>query len=180
MAKHPRDVGATIATTTRAGIASFAAADFDVSDKGAVSLDETKIQYAETTLTSAQVKALTTTQIELVAAPGAGKAVEFVSAMAKLDYGGTNAFTETADNLIINYTDDSGAAASETIESTGFIDQTADTLIPIQPAASAAIAATGIENQALVLDCVGDSDIAGNAAGDNTLVVGVAYRVHAL
>lgn len=172
--------GRVLGSTAKAGDLQLDSTDFSVDAFGKVSLLTTSIKYTETTLTSAQVKALAATQIELVAAPGAGKQIEFISAMLKLDYGGTNAFTETADNLAIKYTDDSGAAVSETIETTGFIDQTADTIIYAQPAASAAIAATGVENQALVLDNTGDGEIAGNAGADNTLVVGVAYRVHSL
>ena len=158
--------------------------DYDASDfkmNGRIlELKESTIQYKEVSVTSAEVKGLAAAQHELVAAPGAGKCLEFVSALFKLDYGGTNAFTETDDDLVIKYTDASGAAASAVVENTGFIDQTADTYYLAQPAAAAAIAATGIENQALVLDNDGNGEIAGNAAGDNLLIVGIAYRVHTL
>jgi len=139
-------------------------------------LDEAIPQVAEVSLTSAQVKALETTQITLVAAPGAGKAIKFLGAQLKLVYGGTNAFTEAGDNLGIKYTDDTGVQVSNTIETTGFIDQTASTYTNAEPATDAIVAATAAENQALVLDNLG-SAIAGNAGADNTLEVSVLYRV---
>lgn len=133
-------------------------------------------QVAEVTLTSTQVKALATTQITLVPAPGAGKVVQFMGALLKLEYGGTNAFAESADNLAIKYTDASGVAVSQTIECTGFIDATADTYTNAEPVINAIVAATGAENQALVLDNINDN-FTGNAADDNLLKVSVAYRV---
>ena len=166
------------ATASNKGIASFSATDFTVSS-GAVSLIEGQMQFATVTLTATQVKALETTQIELVAAPGASKILKFMGASLKLTYGGSNAFTEAGDNLAIKYTDDTGVQVSQTIESTGFIDQTADTYTNAEPAIDAIVAATGAENQALVLDNLG-SAIAGNAADDNTLEVSVAYRVVAI
>lgn len=163
------------ATSANKGIASFAANDFTVT-AGAVALNEGIMNYATVSLTSAQVKALAATQIELVAAPGAGKMIKFMGATLKLVYGGSNGFTETDDNLAIKYTDASGVAVSNTIEMTGFIDQTADTYTNAEPATDAIVVATGAENQALVLDNIND-EIAGNAANDNTLEVSVAYRV---
>jgi len=141
-----------------------------------LALDEAVPQVSEVSLTSAEVKALATTQIELVAAPGAGKAIKFLGAQLKLVYGGTNAFTEAGDNLGIKYTDDSGVQVSQTIETTGFIDQTASTYTNSEPAIDAIVAATAAENQALVLDNL-NANIAGNAANDNTLELSILYRI---
>lgn len=133
-------------------------------------------QWATVSITSAQVKALETTQITLVPAPGAGKMIKFMGAVLKLDYGGTNAFTEAGDNLGIKYTNASGVQVSNTIETTGFITATADTYTNAEPATDAIVAASAADNQPLVLDNLG-SAIAGNAANDNTLEVSVFYRV---
>lgn len=141
-------------------------------------LNETFGGYSETTLTATQIKALATTQIELVAAPGAGKVVQFLGGMLKL-VAGSEVLAEAGDNLAIKFTDDSGVAVSATIECTGFIDQAADTLTSAIPAGDAIVAATGSENQALVLDNIG-SNFTGNASDDAQLVVGVHYIVHTL
>lgn len=166
------------ASSSNKGVASFAANDFTVSS-GAVSLNEGIMNYATVSLTSAQVKALAATQIELVAAPGAGKMIKFMGASLKLVYGGTNAFTEAGDNFAIKYTDDTGVQVSQTIETTGFIDQTASTYTNAEPKIDAIVAATAAENQALVIDNLG-AEIAGNAANDNTLEISVAYRIVAI
>lgn len=135
------------------------------------------VQYADVTLTSAQVKALAATQIELVAAPGASKMLHFVGAQLKLDYGGTNAFTESSITLGIKFTDDTGFQVSNTIEATGFIDQTADTYSNAIPVLDSIVAASAADNKALVLDNLGGGEIAGNAGADNTLVVRTFYQV---
>lgn len=136
------------------------------------------INVVEVSLTSAQVKAVRATPITLVPAPGVGKVLEFMSASLFLDYGGTNVFTESTANLAIKYTDGSGVAVSQTIESTGFIDQSADTLTNARPALDAIVAKSGAENKALVLHNIGAGEIAGNAANDNVLRVRIAYRTH--
>ena len=162
------------ASTSNKGVASFAAADFSVSS-GAVSLNEAIPQYATVSITAAQVKALAATQIELVAAPGAGKMIKFMGASLKLVYG-SEVFTEAGDNLGIKYTDDTGYQVSNTIEMTGFIDQSADTYTNAEPATDAIVAASAAENAPLVLDNLG-SEIAGNASDDSTLEVSVCYRI---
>lgn len=126
----------------------------------------------EVTLTSAQVKALKGTPITLVAAPGADLAIVPMAVNIVVNYGGTNAFTETADDLSIGY---AGGAELMEIESTGLIDQTNDewrfieftghdeTFIPV-------------ENAAVVITNL-DDEIAGNAGADNTVKVRLYYRV---
>lgn len=141
-------------------------------------LDPTTIQYAELALTAAVIKALRATPATLVPAPGAGKVLEFISMVLLLDYGGSNGFTETADNLAVKYENGSGVAASQAIEMTGFIDQTADTMTTALPKIDVIAAKTACENKALVLHNTGDGEIAGNAANDNAVRVKVAYRVH--
>ena len=126
---------------------------------------------------SLAVKALAATQKTLVAAQGAGKAIMFHGALMKLNYGGTNAFTESSITFGVKYTDDTGVQVSQTIEATGWIDQTADTFTNALPKIDAIVAASGAENQALVLDNLGAGEVAGNAAGDNTVTIRVFYSV---
>lgn len=137
------------------------------------------IQVATVTLTNAELKALRATPKTLVAAPGAGKVLEFVSAVLK-NNGGTNALTESTDNMAVKFTDGSGAAVSQTIECTGFIDQTAATVTTAQAKIDAIAAYSAAANKALVLHNTGDGEWGGNAANDVTLTVKVTYRVHTL
>lgn len=134
------------------------------------------IQVATVTLTSAEILALRATPIQIIAAPAAGKTISILKGQLKLVYGGTNAFTNPQD-LALKYTDGSGVAVSSTITGTGFIDQTANTYTSLIPAANAIVAATGAEAQAIVIHNTGGSEITGNAAGDNTVVVTVEYQV---
>lgn len=137
------------------------------------------LQWEDVSLTSAQIKALATTPITLVAAPAAGNTILFLGAMLKLAYGGSNAFTEAGDNLGIKYTDASDVQVCTTIECTGFIDATVDTYTNAVPKADNIVAATGAEARPLVLDNLG-SNFAGNAANDNTFEVRVYYVVQAI
>src|SRR3954454_12093238 len=85
------------------------------------------INVATVTLTNAEIKALRATPKTLVAAPGSGKVLEFLSAQLKL-VAGANVLTESTANLAVKYTNGSGAQVSQTIEATGFIDQAANTV----------------------------------------------------
>lgn len=139
-------------------------------------LDVSTIQYATATITNAQMLALRATPKALVAAPGAGLMIEFLS--AELFFDRTAGYTETADNMAVKYNDGSGTAVSETIEATGFVDAAGDVAIKVAPAASAVIAKASCENLGIVLHNTGDGEYGGGNAA-NEIIVKVAYRVHA-
>lgn len=130
-------------------------------------------------LTAAEVKALRATPKTLVLARP-GLVYQMLGAVLELNYGGTNAFTETADNLVVRYTDGSGAIVSQTIETTGFIDQTASTMTTALPKIDVIATSAASEGEALVLHNSGDGEIAGNAANNNTLTVSITYVAHEL
>lgn len=138
-------------------------------------LDVSTIQYAAVSIAAAAVAALRAAPATLVAAPGAGKVLEFISAELLLDYVAPG-FTETDDNLAVRYTDGSGAIVSQAIECTGFIDQTGDTRTNALAKIDAIVAKAGCENQALVLHNTGNGEFANS--GGSALRVKVAYRVH--
>lgn len=143
-------------------------------DAGTVSTGEVGVatETRVVTVSSAELLALATTPKELVPAPGAGKFIQFVSAQFVLNYNSA-AYTEAGDNLGIKYTNASGVQVSNTIEMTGFIDQTADTLTNAVSASDVIVAASGAVNQALVLDNLGSNF----AAGDSPVDVIVNYKV---
>lgn len=136
-------------------------------------LAEDTIQTATVTVSSSELLNLRATPKTLVAAPGADKFIQFLGAQLILDYNST-AYTESADNMAIRYTNGSGVIVSETIESTGFIDQTADTITNAVPKADAIVAAAGAVNQALVLHNTGDDEF---ASGDSPMDVIITYKV---
>lgn len=128
------------------------------------------VQYAEVSITIAQMKASRATPVSLVAAPGSGKVLEFISAVFIYDYAAV--YTETTDNLAIKYTDGSGTAVSKTLETTGFLDQTADKIAYLGPIATDPLLTA---NAALVLHNTGDGELGGTGS---PVRAKVAYRVH--
>lgn len=129
------------------------------------------------TLTSAEIKALRATPITMIPAAGAGTSFMIIQAQAKLNYGGTSPFTNPQDlalKLGIG-----GANISDAFQGTGFIDQSADTYAITIPsgASGGSYPASAYENVDIVLQNTGASEITGNAADDNTLVVTISYRL---
>ena len=131
---------------------------------------------AEVSITNAEMLALRATPKTLVAAPGAGFFLEFVQAQLFFDY--TGAYTETADNMAVKLGDGSGTAVSQTIEATGFVDATADTITNALPKIDAIVSKTNGENKALVLHNTGDGEYGGGNAA-NAIRVKVRFRIHA-
>lgn len=134
-------------------------------------LDAGLLQVAEVVLSSADVKALGATPVTLVAAPGADLAAVPVAVNIVVNYGGSNAFTESSDDLSIGY---AGGAELMEIESTGLIDQTNDEWRYITFEADETFVPE--ENTAIVITNL-DDEIEGNASGDNTVTVTLWYRI---
>lgn len=128
------------------------------------------------TLTNAQIKALRATPVTLVAAPGSGHVLRFMGAVLRLN-AGANVLTESTANIAVKYTNGSGVAVSDTIESTGFVDASVTTLTAARPVIDPIVASTAADNKALVLHNIGAGEIAGNAAADATMDVTVFYSV---
>lgn len=149
----------------------FAAPGMSATDDGSkTTYDFSKlINYAEVSISIAEMKALSSAPKVLVAAPGAGYVLEFVSAMFVYDYAAV--YTESTDNLIVKYTDGSGAVASTTLETTGLLDATSD---QIRTFKALATDVTPVANAALVL-CNTDGDFGGTGSPCR---MKVAYRVH--
>lgn len=128
------------AMVKRLGLALFAIAllvpsptraasyDDDINAKVSISLDGNKvIDSADTTVTNAQLLALNATPISVLAAPGAGFANVFHGAMVFYDHTTTACGGVAAgEDLVFKYTDGSGEQVSPHVETTGFIDQSAD------------------------------------------------------
>lgn len=129
------------------------------------------VQYAEVSITAAEMKAIRATPKTLVAAPGAGKVLEFISATAIMDY--VAAFTESSDDIVIRFTDGSGAIASTTLDTTNFLTATSDQIRTHKPIVTDI---TPVANSPLVLHNTGDGELAGTGS---PVRYKVAYRIHA-
>ena len=103
--------------------------------------------------------------------------LEFLSAVVMLK-AGTNVLAEATANLAVRYKDGASVQVSQTIETTGFIDQAADQITYGLAKLDPITARTVAENQPLVLHNLGAGEFTGNAANDALLKVKVAYRVH--
>lgn len=131
-------------------------------------------QFVEVAITNAEALALRATPKTLVAAPGAGKVLEFVSVQLLFDY--TAAYTESADNLAVRFNNTTGVIVSQAIEATGFADATADTITNGLAKIDAIAAATASANLPLVLHNTGDGEWGGGNAA-NAIRAKVSYRV---
>ena len=128
------------------------------------------LKTATVTVSSAELLALNATPKTLLAAPGAGKALILVAAELWLDYA-TTAYGGIAagEDLAIKGTDAAGATLA-TVETTGFLDATADAFRYVEPTTTAA--RTPVANAPLVLHLL-TGEI---ATGDSPLKLRLLYR----
>ena len=141
--------------------------------------EDSPIASKEVAITQAQLVLLHSAPITIVPAPGLSKVIQFLGAHLQLVYSGTGNNTESTANLGFKYDSGSGVQVNETVEATGFIDQTADTYTQARPKLDAIVAATAATNKALVLQNLGSGEY-GVTGGTPTsqLLVKVVYAVH--
>ena len=123
-----------------------------------------RTQRAYVTITTAQLLALNATPIEIVAAPGAGKALIFEGMMIQKPSGTAYAGIAAGEDLSVKYTDGSGAEVAQ-CETTGFLDQTTDQIRYVRPhtAASGVSQITPVVNAKLVLQLLVGEIITGTS-----------------
>lgn len=131
-------------------------------------LGVTPIRYKTVKLTSAEILALFTTAKTLVPAQGAGKIVEFVSAVFFLDYGSIDYATRGI--LTVKTTGDT--ALSAPIAAASLVQLSADGYRVASALSADDIAL--VSNEGLKLTC----NTGNPTAGDSEIIVHVAYRVH--
>lgn len=126
---------------------------------------ELRIRTVEKRFTSAQVKTLVATDLEVVAAPGAGKSLIMLWGSVTLDYGtATYTWANTDHSITLG-----GVATVNDAMAQALIEATADyTLLFPGKVATAQLA----ENTAIKLEAAGTGE---PATGDGELVVRVMY-----
>lgn len=142
-----------------------------------VSLRAGAPRYAasDVTISSAALLTLFSVPQTLVAAPGAGKFLDFAGMTLRYTAGNTAYGTIAGgDDFAVKYTNASGEEVAR-VEATGFIDQGTDQVRHVQgPGAKDAVADyTPVSNAALVLHML-NSEV---TDGDGTLTARVYYRV---
>ena len=140
---------------------------FGMDENNGLLIADSKV-IATATVTTAQVLALNATAIEVVPAPGAGLALVPTLVVIYKAAGTAYAGVATGEDLVLKYTDASGAQCSSAIETTGFLDQTtAETRYAGMPGAITTTAASvePVANAAVMIHLLsgeittGDSDL---------------------
>jgi hypothetical protein len=126
------------------------------------------LRYKTIKISSAEALLLNSAPKELVAAPGAGKAIEFVSAVLHLDYG---TLDYAANGTLHVQTHTSTSVLSGVLAAAEFMHASADKIATMVPASTG----IGLDiNEAIELLGIGGEV----TTGDSTITVVVGYRVH--
>jgi len=127
-----------------------------------------KVYEEEFTLTTAEILALFTTPKTLVAAPGANKTLQFMGAVAFLDF--NSVAYATYGIVTVKYTDGSGTAVSAPVAAAVLVQQADDAVIEV---AQLSDDAELTQNAALVLAV----DTGNPTAGDSPIRFKIFYRI---
>jgi len=167
-------IGATGATGEFATIGHSAGSLTSTAGVNTLNIDtaESMIRTATVAVSSGEIKALNAAPKELIAAPGAGKYIDFLGAVIALDYGTVTYDDAGADgNLQIRY--DAATVVSLTVEGNGLIDATEDAATTAKPLATDV---TMLANKKIEL--FNDAaEYTGGAGGDGVLKVIINYRI---
>ncbi len=134
------------------------------------------IQTARITLTSTQIKNLNATPIAIIPAQGAGTLIVPMSCVAKFIYGGSNVFVAAAaQSISVAFVPTSVIGSGCIVNSTltGTVNNCKITALT----STNFTAATDGENQPLYAYNFTATEISGNAADDNTVVIEIQYYV---
>lgn len=136
---------------------------------GTDDLQDSGLRTIEVAITSAQILAMRATPVALVAAPGAGKVLQFLGALLILDFG--VAYSENSGNTNLVVENATGTDVSEVLEATGFIDATADAMRHMVPAILGSVL---LANEGLYLKNAGSAEI---ITGTGVMRAKVTYAV---
>lgn len=134
-------------------------------------LDDPTIQYAEVEIAAGAILTLNSVPVQLVAAPGNGYVLEFISALLALDYTAPVLTVVGCGDIEVRYSDAAGELVS-VAEGSAWLEAAADAMLLID---KLELTTTPVNNAPLML-LVATADPA--AGGNSTMHVKVAYRVH--
>ena len=126
------------------------------------------IRYKTIKVTSAEILALNGTPKVLVAAPGAGRAIEFVSAALHLDYGTA---TYTGNGTLTVRTTTNTSVLSGILAAAELLHSTVDKIAAMAPASTGI--GLDINDGIELFEPTGECTV-----GNSTLTVIVGYRIH--
>jgi hypothetical protein len=139
-----------------------------------------EIQSVTRQITSQEIKALHGTPITLISAPGANRIITITNAYAKFVYGGTNVFVAGAAqyvNLYYGVTTTSAITSASQIMSNSTIVGTVSKFSEVGPNLLNNQVVGVVDNVPIVLYNQNATEISGNAANDNYIMIEVFYVV---
>ena len=125
------------------------------------------ILHKKVSLTAAQIKTISSVPVSVIAAPGAGKVIEIVSAFLSFNYG-TVTFDAAASFEVSLYTDTAGGRQYTTANN--ILNRTSSTIQTFDKDASTA--SQLVDNKAIFIDGGDDSTV-----GDSTIDLYIDYRI---
>ena len=129
-----------------------------------------KVFEKEVSLTSTQIRAMNGTPIELVAAPGPGKIIEFVSAVLFLDHDGGSNYAG-GDGIVVRSSSTTHIVVSGSLASSNSINLGHDNYAMIEALNAAVMLAADVD-EALELYAGAD-----HTTGTSTARIKITYRI---
>lgn len=137
------------------------------------------VSQVTVTLTSAQIKALHATPIQIIAAPGAGTVINVINAWSKYTYGGTNVFVAGAAQIIELYYGTATVSITPMISNSNLTGT--NSVYRYQSDSNiTGVSLASVENVAINAYNAVATEISGNAANNNTLTITVFYTTFAI
>ena len=135
-------------------------------------LDVSTIQYAEVALTKANLLAMNATPVTVIAAPGSGKVIEFISAVVIYDFD-TAAYGGGGD---VTFKYNGAATVSNTVSAANSFGAAGDKITMCEALDTANGIAMSVNTALVITNATGAFTDPGTAAGVGRIKI--AYRIH--
>lgn len=137
-------------------------------------------QTVTVTLTSQDIKSLHATPFEVISAQGVDTVIEVLSTSAKFIYGGASPFTNPQ-SIFANYGDIHSPSIVSNLINSSVVGGTS-TAYGNGPSNgyNGTRSAGTVDNKPVTININGVTEITGNAANDNSIVITMTYVIHSL